>query len=134
VGIRTQAFFLFGVPGENQETIRETIEFAQKINADSAQFAVVIPHPGTELYTVSREKGWLHYNNWEDFSSCVGMLETPELTLQEVEEARIRAYKAFYFRPSYIMHTVMTIKSWDDFKSVWKSFLSIVSRIGFFKH
>ncbi len=134
VGIRTQAFFLFGVPGENQESIRETINFAQEIKADSAQFAVVIPHPGTELYATSREKGWLHYNNWEDFSSCVGMLETPELSLKGAEEARIRAYKAFYFRPSYILHTVLTIKSWDDFKSVWKSFLSIVSRIGFFKH
>ena len=132
VGIRTQAFFLFGVPGENRETIRETIDFAKRINADSAQFAVVIPHPGTELFSTSREQGYLHYDRWEDFSSCVGMIETPELSLAEVEAARIRAYKEFYFRPRYILRTLLGIKSWEDFKSVVKSALSIVSRIGFF--
>ncbi|TET73909.1 MAG: radical SAM protein, partial [Candidatus Aminicenantes bacterium] len=49
VGIKTQAFFLFGVPGETLQTIAETIEFTKKLRPDSAQFAVVIPHPGTDL-------------------------------------------------------------------------------------
>ncbi len=133
LGIRTQAFFLFGVPGETQETIGETIEFAKRIKPDSAQFAVVIPHPGTKLFIESREKGYLRYNDWEDFSACRGMIETPELSLEEVEEARVRAYKEFYFRPSYVAQTLLSIKSWDDLKSVVKSARSIVSRIGFFK-
>ncbi|MCX6350213.1 MAG: radical SAM protein [Candidatus Aureabacteria bacterium] len=133
VGIRTQAFFLFGVPGETKETIRETIDFAKKLRPDSAQFAVVIPHPGTELFALSREKGWLHYKDWEDFSSCRAMIETPQLSLREVEEARVRAYKEFYFRPAFMLQTAAHIRSWDDLKSVLTSARSIVSRIGFFQ-
>jgi len=133
VGIRTQAFFLFGVPGENAESIRETIGFAKKIQADSAQFAVVIPHPGTELYADTLEAGTIHYDSWADFSSCRGMIETAELSLEEVEQARVRAYKEFYFRPSYVLRTLLGIRSWDDFKSIVSSARSIFSRIGFFK-
>jgi len=120
------------VPGENRESIRETIDFAKKIKPDSAQFAVVIPHPGTELFATTTEKGQIHFNDWEDFSSCVGMIETDELSLEDVEAARVRAYKEFYFRPSYMLQTLRGIKSWDDFKSILSSARSIVSRIGFF--
>ncbi|HPJ71305.1 MAG TPA: radical SAM protein [bacterium] len=133
VGIRTQAFFLFGVPGENAETIEETIRFAKRLPADSAQFAVVIPHPGTELYASARAAGSLKYTSWEDFSSCRGMIETPELSLDQVEAARIRAYKEFYFRPSFLLRTLVGIHSLDDLKSVLASARSIVSRIGFFR-
>lgn len=133
VGIRTQAFFLFGVPGETRETIRESIEFAKKIRPDSAQFAVVIPHPGTELFSEGQKKGFLRYNDWEDFSACRGMIETPELSLEEVEEARVRAYKEFYFRPAYVLQTALSIRNRGDLKSVVKSARSIVSRIGFFR-
>ena len=132
VGIRTQAFFLFGVPEETGESIRETIEFAKKLKPDSAQFAVVVPHPGTELFRVSRDRGWLRYNNWEDFSSCRAMIETPQLSLAEVEQARIRAYREFYFRPAYVWQTLAGINSLSDLASVWSSARSIWSRIGFF--
>ncbi len=131
-GIRTQAFFLFGVPGENEESVRETIEFAKKIRPGSAQFAVAIPHPGTELFRVATEKGWIRYDQWEDFSSCRGMLETPEFPLAAAEKARIRAYREFYFRPAYLLQTALSINSWADFKSVLASARSIVSRLGFF--
>jgi len=36
VGIKTQAFFLFGIAGATQATVRETIEFAKKLDPDSA--------------------------------------------------------------------------------------------------
>src|SRR5262249_45016445 len=39
VGIRTQAFFMLGGPGETKQTLKETIEFAIKIDPDNAQFA-----------------------------------------------------------------------------------------------
>jgi len=132
VGIRTRAFFLFGLPGETEETVRETIEFAKKIKPGSAQFAVAIPHPGTELFKTTTENGWIRYDNWEDFSSCLGMIETPEFPLEAAEQARVRAYKKFYFRPAYIIQTALSINSWSDLKSIISSAGSIFSRIGFF--
>jgi len=132
VGIKTQAFFLFGVPGETLQTIAETIEFAKKLRPDSAQFAVVIPHPGTDLYEICQREGWLKYSTWEDFSACNSLIETPELSRKDVEKARIRAYREFYFRPGYALRIALKIRSWNDFKAVLKSARSVVDRISFF--
>jgi radical SAM superfamily enzyme YgiQ (UPF0313 family) len=132
VGIRTQAFFLFGIPGETWETVKETIEFAKKLRPGSAQFAVAIPHPGTELFRTATEQGQIHYDKWEDFSSCLGMLQTPEFPLEAAEAARVKAYRRFYFRPAYFLQTALSINSWADLKSVLASARSIVSRLGFF--
>jgi len=132
VGIRTQAFFVFGIPGETRQTIRETIAFAKKLRPDSAQFAVVIPHPGTELYEICQREGYLKYQSWEDFSACNSLIETLELSRQDVEMARIRAYRKFYFRPAYLLRTALKIGGWNDFKAVAKSAKSVVDRISFF--
>ncbi|MFQ6066723.1 MAG: B12-binding domain-containing radical SAM protein [bacterium] len=132
-GIRTQAFFLLGIPGETPETIRETMEFAKKLRPDSAQFAVVIPHPGTELYEVCKRKGWLKYEIWEDFSAGNCLIETEKLSRRDVERARIEAYREFYFRPSYIFATAFRLRNLREVASVFKSAYSIVDRMAFFK-
>jgi len=133
VGIKTQAFFLFGIPGETEDSIREPIKFAKELRADSAQFAVVIPHPGTELYRICQDNGWLKYNSWEDFSAGNCLIETKHLSRRDIERARIQAYREFYFRPSYILATALKLRGLTDIKSVIKSAVSIIDRIGYFK-
>lgn len=133
LGIHTLAFFLFGIPGENQETIQKTIGFAKRLEPDSAQFAVAIPHPGTKLYEECVRNGWLVYRDWQDFASCNSLIETEVLTREAVEQARIRAYREFYFRPSFILETALKIRSVRDVKRVLNSAKSIVDRIFFFQ-
>lgn len=133
LGIRTQAFFLFGVPGETQETVEETIEFAKEIDADSTQFAIVIPHPGTELYETCVEQGWLVYDGWEDFAAENSLIETDHLTREEVEEARIRAYRRYYFRPSFVAKSALGVRSFQDMKRVFRGGRSVLDRISFFE-
>jgi len=133
VGIRTQAFFLLGIPGETSQTIRETIEFAKKLRPDSAQFAVVVPHPGTELYEICKSKGWLQYESWEDFSAGNCLIETEKLSRKDVERARIQAYREFYFRSSYIFATALRLRNLREVGSVFKSAYSIIDRMAFFK-
>ena len=132
VGIKTQAFFLFGIPGETRETIRETIEFAKKLRPDSAQFAIAIPHPGTELYQICKNNYWLKYRTWEDFSACNSLIDTPELSSEDVERARIKAYREFYFRFSYILRTMVKIKDFQTLNSVLRSAKSVIDRVSFF--
>jgi len=132
VGIKTQAFFLFGMPGETQETIRETIEFAKEINASSTQFAVAIPHPGTALYEECRTNGWLTSEDWADYTAESSLIETPWLTAEEVEEARIRAYRQYYYRPGFIVGEALRIRRVADIKRLARGANSVRSRIRFF--
>jgi anaerobic magnesium-protoporphyrin IX monomethyl ester cyclase len=134
VGIKTQAFFLFGVPGETQETIRETIDFAKEINASSTQFAVAIPHPGTALYEECKTNGWLTSENWADYTSEASLIETPWLTAQEAEKARIRAYREYYYRPQFIVGEALKIRRLADIKRLARGANSVRTRIRFFRH
>ncbi len=132
LGIKAQAFFLFGIPGEDQETIRQTIEFAKELDPDSVQFAVAIPHPGTQLYEECQRNDWLVYDSWADFASKNALIETEGLSREEVERARVRAYREFYFRPSFIFKTALGIRSPRDVRRVLRSAKSIVDRIFYF--
>lgn len=132
LGIRSQAFFLFGIPGETHETIRETIEFAKELDPYSAQFAIAIPHPGTQLYDLCIEKGWLVCDSWADFASLNCLIKTEQLSQEDVERARVQAYREFYFRPRYILRTLLGIRSCQDVKRVLRSARSIVDRVSFF--
>jgi anaerobic magnesium-protoporphyrin IX monomethyl ester cyclase len=133
VGIKTQAFFLFGMPGETQETIQETIEFAKEINASSTQFAIAIPHPGTALYDECKANGWLTSEDWADYTAESSLIETPWLTAKEVEEARIRAYREYYYRPQFIVGEALKIRRMADVKRLMRGANSVRARIKFFR-
>jgi radical SAM superfamily enzyme YgiQ (UPF0313 family) len=133
VGIKTQAFFLFGMPGETHETVQETIEFAKELNASSTQFAVAIPHPGTALYEECKANGWLTSEVWADYTSEASLIETPWLSATEVEEARIRAYREYYYRPKFIIGEALRIRRWADIKRLVRGANSVRTRIQFFR-
>jgi anaerobic magnesium-protoporphyrin IX monomethyl ester cyclase len=134
LGIKTQAFFLFGVPGETEETVEETIQFASEIGADSTQFAIAIPHPGTELYQTCMDHGWLVFDNWEDFAAENSLIETEELTRQDVERARIKAYRRYYFRLGFVAKSLLRVRSLQDIKRLFRGGMSVRDRISFFEH
>jgi len=133
LGIKTQAFFLFGMPGETQQTIRETIDFAKSLPASTAQFAVAIPHPGSVLYQQVVDNGWLVYNDWEDFAACQALIETPQLSRRETEQARVRAYREFYFRPAFILREAARIRHPRDLKRLMRGARSVLDRLSFFR-
>lgn len=133
VGIKTQAFFLFGIPGETQETIQQSIDFAKKLGASTVQFAVAIPQPGSPLYEQCVQNNWLIYDNWEDFASCSALIDTPQLSREEVEEARIRAYREYYFRPQFILREALRIRHPRDVKRLWRGARSVLARLNFFQ-
>ncbi len=133
VGIKTQAFFLFGMPGETQDTIRETIEFAKELSASSTQFAVAIPHPGTALYRECKENGWLTSEDWADYTSEASLIETPWLTAKEVEAARVRAYREYYYRPRFILSEALKVRRVADIRRLARGANSVRGRIRFFR-
>ena len=49
-GIMARAYFIYGAPGENEQTIRETIDLINAIKPLSAIFYILDIFPGTALY------------------------------------------------------------------------------------
>lgn len=67
LGINYHLTFMFGLPGETRETARQTIDLALRLDADSAQFSVATPFPGSRFYKQLLEKGHLLSDNYDDY-------------------------------------------------------------------
>ena len=49
-GILTKGYFILGLPGDNEQTMNQTIEFAASLRLSEAMFSIATPMPGTELW------------------------------------------------------------------------------------
>ncbi|UCC54958.1 MAG: radical SAM protein, partial [Anaerolineaceae bacterium] len=49
-GIKNWGYFIIGLPGETEATIRDTIDFSKKLPLDIALFHVAAPYPGTPFF------------------------------------------------------------------------------------
>lgn len=49
--------FMIGTPGENRETIQETINFCKELDLAPEVIFFMTPYPGTELYRMAMEQG-----------------------------------------------------------------------------
>jgi hopanoid biosynthesis associated radical SAM protein HpnJ len=105
LGITIHGTFIVGLPGENRETLENTIRFAREINPHTIQVSLAAPYPGTELYRQALSEGWLDGGA----ASLVGgdgiqvsAISYPHLSGLEISAALEEFYKRFYFRPSKI--------------------------------
>jgi radical SAM superfamily enzyme YgiQ (UPF0313 family) len=107
LGLSIHGAFIMGLPGENKDTIRETIEFAKQMDLNSIQASLASPYPGTEFYTMAKEQGWIASDNFLDDSGhqkCV--INYPNLTNTEIFNSVEEFYDKFYFRPKYILRSI----------------------------
>jgi len=55
-GLDTGAFFILGYPGENDDTVLQTIKFSNSLPLDYASYAFPYPFPGTGLYEKVKDR------------------------------------------------------------------------------
>ncbi len=111
-GIYSHGYFLFGFVDETRETIKDTIEFARRLDLDSAGFAVMVPFPGTQEYEKYKREGLLLTEDWHDYN-IMGkpVYRHKHLTNEELRKAPRRAYRRFYLRPRMILRHLKRITS-----------------------
>ncbi len=98
--IKSQGFFVIGLPGETKYQIKKTIDFANSLDIDDARFFIATPYPGTELYSICKEKGYLVKDpiDFEDMIVMKGNIETPEFSPRKLEEMQEEAVREFLYR------------------------------------
>jgi hopanoid biosynthesis associated radical SAM protein HpnJ len=102
LGITIHGTFILGLPGETQETIRETIRYACEIEPETIQVSLAAPYPGTELYRQAQDNGWLEIQTGELVSNSgvqVAALNFPTLSSPIIFHSVEEFYRKFYFRP-----------------------------------
>ena len=104
-GIKNWGYFIIGLPGETEETIRQTIDFAKKLPLDIALFHVAAPYPGTPFFFEVVENGWFRPGTrWEQVDMDKGtVLDYPELSAERLLYWQRRAFREWAFRPGPIL-------------------------------
>ena len=99
LGIRVAGHFMFGLPGETEETMAETLTLALELPLDVAQFYAAAPFPGTALFDEALRIGWVKMGAVPVFSQGRAVMELPGLPSGRVDAFRCHAYRRFYLRP-----------------------------------
>lgn len=126
VGITTHASYILGYIDETEETIKDTINFAKRLNTDVAAFFIASPLPGTPLYNEAKEKGFLRSNaSWSDYSPLSNnesVLALPNLSTSVIREWHRRAIKSYYFRLKYIASRLARLRHWYEVVNILAGF------------
>ncbi len=99
-GLKVAGHFVFGLPGESLKTMEETAALSRSLDLDFVQYYCVVPFPGTELYDLAKERGWIENTPWENYRQDKAILNFPHLSAKEIQAYRQKAFKAFYLKPS----------------------------------
>jgi radical SAM superfamily enzyme YgiQ (UPF0313 family) len=100
-GIKNWGYFIIGLPGETEETIRETIDFSKHLPLDIALFHVAAPYPGTPFFfEVVENNGFRPGTRWEQVDMDKGtVLDYPQLSAERLLYWQKRAFREWAFRP-----------------------------------
>ncbi len=118
-GIRNWGYFIIGLPGETEETIRETIEFSKTLPLDLALFHIAAPYPGTPFFFEVIKNRWFREGTrWEEVDMDKGtVLQYENLSAEDLMYWQKRAFREWALRPGPIMtYLRMLFSDWRTFK------------------
>lgn len=96
--------YIFGLPGDTQETLENTLAFAKDNLTDMASFYCAMAYPGSPLYRQAKDKGVVLPNEYVGYSQHAyetQNLPTDHLTAAEVLRFRDYAWNDYNSAPAY---------------------------------
>ncbi len=123
--IHVLGYFIIGLPGEDRESIQQTIDLAKQLDIDFASFAIATPDVGTPLRREALLKGWMRPEEDVFDSTDYPVLETGSLSKDEVWKLRNLAVRKFHLRPSYLFKRVRQIRNFRDVSVAASNALSL---------
>jgi len=102
-GMTVMGYFLIGLPGETEETLRETIDFACRLEIDFVKYNFAMPLPGTQLHKMWKDRiKATHWSQYNFHAPARELYDHPQLDWDTLEACLRRGYRRFYLRPGYL--------------------------------
>lgn len=118
IKLKVALFFVIGLPGETLDQIKDDFRLAKKLNVNS-YFLFAMPYPGTRLYRICNEKGYLSKDfSYDNLINCYEyltdkpLIETPDWNAEQLKRFFNREYSLIrteYFlkRPLLLLNKVI---------------------------
>ena len=104
-GIYIIGNFIFGLPDDDLETMKETLEMAKKLNFEYANFYTAMAYPGSQLYGDAQQEGVKLPEKWHGYAQLgyeTLPLPTKYLPAAEVLRFRDKAFEEYFSNLKYI--------------------------------
>lgn len=120
-GIKNWGYFIIGLPGETEATIRQTIDFSKRLPLDIALFHIAAPYPGTPFFNEVVRNGWFRQGvRWEEVDMDEStVLDYPELPAERLEYWQKRAFREWAMRPGPMLTYLKMLVS--DRRTFWSA-------------
>jgi radical SAM superfamily enzyme YgiQ (UPF0313 family) len=104
-GIRVIGNYIFGLPEDTNETMKETLDMAIDLNCEFANFYSAMAYPGSKLYDIAVKEGWELPREWHGYSQHsyeTLPLSTNYLSAREVLKFRDDAFHKYFENQKYL--------------------------------
>jgi len=102
-GIAVDGHFIMGYPGETEEDMQATVDYAASLPLTFAHFYMATPFPGSPLYESFVEQSNAGQASWDHISQDQYVFTEHGLTQELVQQYISKAYKKFYLSPSRVL-------------------------------
>lgn len=104
-GIHVIGNYIFGLPDDTHESMRETLEMAKELKCEMGNFYSAMAYPGSKLYPMALEEGWALPGEWHGYSQHAREtlpLPTRALRAGEVLKFRDDAFHEYFRYGPYL--------------------------------
>jgi anaerobic magnesium-protoporphyrin IX monomethyl ester cyclase len=129
--IKITGFHMIGYPTETVSEIRKTISFACELPLTEANFSLVIPLPGTEVWDILVQQGLLDPNrvDWNKLYADQASFPRPGISQKELLRLQRQAYLSFYGRTKIIKGILQEVlASRDLYRILLRKAISVFLR------
>ncbi len=96
LGIKCHLNFCIGLPGDTEETVKKTLEFAESWG-DHYQVSIAAPLPGTELFEQALQNNWVKEINWDEFDGMEdAIIKYPHLPIETLKKLAMKGQSNTY--------------------------------------
>ena len=102
VGLSTGSFTMVGNLGETKQSVKMTVDLLNDIG-DDVMVSIACPFPGTELYRIAKEKGFINTENWTRYVTSPTYTPNyyPVMRTEHLNEDEI--LESFYYLHSFFV-------------------------------
>jgi radical SAM superfamily enzyme YgiQ (UPF0313 family) len=104
-GISIIGNYMFGLPDDTMDTMQETLDLAQKLNCEYANFYCTMAYPGSALYKSFGDSHCVLPKTWDGYSQHsyeTQPLPTKNISARDVLRFRDEAFKTYFSNPTYL--------------------------------
>ena len=114
MGIIVHGLFMMGFPGETEEQLKMTIDFASRSSLNTATFFAVTAYPKTELYEMAKQIGVHLPEDFDTYHYHHNTLNLTNISLSKLSAIRKKAYWKFYLNPVRIYKIISMTPRKED--------------------